>query len=499
MVNAEENAAELRNAIAVHAEWLLTHESGRAFPVNSSECDVFSDGSKLLFAFPDQAGFRTRRIVNSLFDNDEIVLAIAGPFGGEIEEIRLVPRVLHGTLAAAIEVVRLERANAAANAVRTRCPELKIGRIELKSGRIARITAFPPKGDSIVIMTDVSGAVRPETQLASALLWFEKASVRKKLSAREIWLIGSKRVMLELRRLHALLQSPNAAAFRFYEMCDNGTLDRLEPFAMNDLWKEKAAALRLPGESFPSSAAVRIQQLAPAEIDTICTANGETLRYNGLPFARVRTIGNVEMAWFGTQGPMRRLTDASWPELEDLLGRIAASRCASPRHRRHEYFRNAPEAWLESILRRDIKKLDPNLILSPLYHQFPTSADKIDLLAMRRDGRLVIIELKTSPDREMIFQAADYWRKIELQRRSGVLRQAKLFGDLEIRDQPALVYTVAPALSFHREHERFVQMLVPEIEIWRFGLHEHWRQKIRVVSRSDQRGQLSSPPGRTNL
>ena len=92
----------------------------------------------------------------------------------------------------------------------------------------------------------------------------------------------------------------------------------------------------------------------------------------------------------------------------------------------------ASEAWLESILRRNIKLLDANLILSPIYNQFRSSNDKIDLLAIRKDGRLVIIEIKTSPDRDMIFQAADYWRKIELQRRRGVLAEARLFGSQAI-------------------------------------------------------------------
>ena len=60
-----------------------------------------------------------------------------------------------------------------------------------------------------------------------------------------------------------------------------------------------------------------------------------------------------------------------------------------------------------------------------IYNQFRAERDKIDLLALRKDGRLIIIELKVAPDREMIFQAADYWRKIELQRRKGNLQKAE--------------------------------------------------------------------------
>ena len=147
-------------------------------------------------------------------------------------------------------------------------------------------------------------------------------------------------------------------------------------------------------------------------------------------------------------------------------------------------------------MRRDIQRLDANLILSPIYNQFRTSNDKIDLLALRRDGRLVIIELKAQPDREMIFQAADYWLKIELQRRRGILREADLFDGREILDKSVLVYLVAPALSFHRDYEFFARALAPEIELWRFELHENWREEINVLARREFRDQFA---GLTNL
>ena len=112
---------------------------------------------------------------------------------------------------------------------------------------------------------------------------------------------------------------------------------------------------------------------------------------------------------------------------------------------------------------------------------------RLDLLALRRDGRLVLIELKTSPDREAVFQAADYWRKIELQRRRGVLAKARLFGELQIKDEPTLVYIVAPGHSFHHKFEYFARILAPEIELWRFELHEEWRREIKVIARHDYR------------
>ena len=186
------------------------------------------------------------------------------------------------------------------------------------------------------------------------------------------------------------------------------------------------------------------------------------------------------------------LNDASWQTLIELIGDLESHRRPGAANKRHELYRAAPEAWLEAILRQNIKLLDANVILSPIYNQFRASSDKIDLLALRRDGRLVIIELKTTPDREAVFQAADYWRKIELQRRSGNLRAIRAFGDAYILDKPALVYIAAPALSFHRDFEFFARMLVPEIEMWRWELHQNWREKVKVVARRDYKDQLFS-------
>ena len=202
-----------------------------------------------------------------------------------------------------------------------------------------------------------------------------------------------------------------------------------------------------------------------------------------MPFTRVRTMMGKERAWLGTEKNRRPLTNENGGDLRNLIDELTGFRKADPPNPKHQFYRSSPEWWLESILRRNIKLLDANLVLSPIYNQFRSSTDKIDLLALRRDGRLVIVELKTSPDREMVLQAADYWRKIELQRRRGVLAKARLFGDRAILDKPALVYAVAPALSFHRDFEYFARKLAPEIELWRFELHEDWRNEIKVIAR----------------
>ena len=339
-------------------------------------------------------------------------------------------------------------------------------------------------------MADVSGTMTHEALLATAIIWRQKLAARKKEPIDEICVAAEKRSAKNLQKLHALLTGGIQSSIKIFEIRrtkEQSEISELSKRKLRDLWRERPRKLSLPHVPFPSETAQRIIDLSPEKIDVIYSKQGETLRFLGLPFARVRSMLGIEKAWFGTEKEKSALNDGSWQGLCELVDDLENHRAHDAANRRHDLYRTALEAWLEAILRQNIKLLDANLILSPIYNQFRASGDKIDLLALRRDGRLVIIELKTTPDREAVFQAADYWRKIELQRRSGNLRAIRAFGDAEILDKPALVYIVAPALSFHRDFEFFARMLVPEIELWRWELHENWREKIKVVARRDYR------------
>jgi hypothetical protein len=257
------------------------------------------------------------------------------------------------------------------------------------------------------------------------------------------------------------------------------------------LWKKKVA--RFP--SIPATTIMRgtsaIIAEAPDAIDVVQARHGETLRYFGLPFARVRSLLGTEKVWFGVEARSGGclLDEASRNEWENLLRNLREYRSASATDHRHAFYRLAGEAWLESILRRDITRLDPGLIIAPLHAQFRTGRSAkvgirpIDLLALRQDGRLVVIELKVSEDREHVLQGADYWRRVEAHRRRGHIARAKLFGDLKIKDEPPLVYLVAPTLRVHPSFETLASYIAPHLEIYRFDINEDWRAGVRVMRR----------------
>jgi hypothetical protein len=249
------------------------------------------------------------------------------------------------------------------------------------------------------------------------------------------------------------------------------------------LWRGKPKEIKTIETTQTSETVVEIVRFAPDEIDVIRSKQGETARFLGLPFVRVRKIFDREKVWFGVEKDRTILTENNRKDFAELVENLRIYRCPDSPNKRHAFYQLEPEAWLEAVLRRNVKLLDANLVLSPVYHQFRAGRDKIDLLALRKDGRLIVIELKVAPDREMVFQAADYWRKIELQRRAGNLRRARVFGDLEIADRPAIVYLVAPTLSFHRDFEFLAGTITPEIEIHRFNLAENWRENLKVLER----------------
>ncbi|MFM9905721.1 MAG: hypothetical protein ACKVQJ_14250 [Pyrinomonadaceae bacterium] len=484
------NTDELCELIGGHHEWLLIREQGHTFPLEKQEIEIETVGETVFFGFLDDRGFHSWRLNSFVFDCNEIVIDVAGAFGRKRELMRMVARFSASALAAEIELARLEKANEIAGLIVNSFPGAKLGRVALNeaNGRLAHINFDAAGKTAMAAIADVTGTLVAEAVFTNAILWLEKLGLRKKKPVNNIWIICEKRHARNAQKLHALLTERWKTKITVLEVdrrTDPTVVKELPKRKIRDLWREKAKRLTLPETPNPSETAAKIISLSPNEIDVIYSKQGETLRYMGLPFARVRTMLGIEKAWFGVGRERRILNQETWADLGQLVENLKINRSSAAPNRRHEYYRTAPEAWLESILRRNINLLDANLILSPIYNQFRSSNDKIDLLALRRDGRLVIIELKTQPDREMVFQAADYWRKIELQRRRGDLEAANLFDGREILDKSALIYLAAPAWSFHRDFEFFASTVSPEIELWRFELHENWRESVRVIARQN--------------
>lgn len=480
---------ELKNLFAAHNEWLFISSSGKTFSLQNSEIEIEIERNKVLLSFPTDEGFQTWRIKNYEIENKKITFDLTRNFNRETEKMTFVPRTSAGELLAETELARIEKANKISKFLIENFPQIKLVRVALnqENGRLANII-IEKNNRQIAVLADVSELATPENLLTSAIFWLRNLENRRKNQVGEIWILANKKTRRDLQRIHALLRDGwkrKIILFDSEAKNKNSALkiEKLKTLEIMDLWREKPNKIALTEKSETSRTAQEIVKLAPDKIDVMFNKNGETLRYLGLPFVRIRKSLSVEKVWFGIEKEKRILSDKNLVDFEKLLDDLKIYRSFASPNKRHALYKFAPEAWLEALLRRNIKLLDANLILSPLYNQFRTARDKIDLLALRNDGRLIIIELKAAPDREMPFQAIDYWRKIELQRHKGILNQARIFGEKQISDAPALVYLVAPALCFHRDFPFLTNTISDKIGVYRFELNHDWRETLNVISR----------------
>lgn len=489
-MNLENLETQFAERLGKHLEWLLILPHGKSFALQTGEIEIFVEREKLFFVFLSDEGFQTWRVADFDFETEKIRLNLTKNFGTEKILVELVPRASAKEFSGAVELARIARADKIARLLLENFPPSKLVRVALnrETGRFAQIV-FETRGAQKAALADVTETLTPEQLLAQAILWTQKLRNRRKNSIESVSILAEKKSVFQLQKLRALLRKNWRERIEIFELSGEAekaggeNLKRIANLQISDLWTGKAKKVQPFKTAESSAAAERIIALAPLAIDAIFTKHGETLRFRGLPFARVRRIFGEEKTWFGTGARRQILCEKNFAEFLELIENLKTYRRFDSMNKQHAFYRDAPESWLEAILRRDIKKLDANLILSPIHNQFRTGRDRIDLLALRRDGRVIVIELKVAPDRAGVFQAADYWQKIEQMRRSGSLQRACVFGDLEIMDAPPLVFIVAPMLSVHRDFEFLSKTIAPEIEIYRYDLNENWRENLQVLRR----------------
>ncbi|HKQ99198.1 MAG TPA: hypothetical protein VJT09_00915 [Pyrinomonadaceae bacterium] len=493
--------ARIRELIDAHGEWLCTRDSHRVALLRRDECDFSVSQGRLIFSCLTEEGAAAWRITGWRWSGEKLLLEASRRMGAERARLELIPRASVKAAAALIGDTRRERCNRLAALACAALPGAKVWRAALsagarrgQSGRYARIILRHLNRELVAVTGTVIESDRQEVDafLSSALVWFTRVSqgAHRPPHVRRLWLAVNKNSVEALGQRLALLRDELRRVITLYEIDDDW--EALTPARLpelEELLAERPKRLVRPPREVMSESAARIKALAPEAIDVVRARQGETLRFRGLPFARVRRLLEKESIWFGVKGARRRLLDeGTEDEWWKLLHDLKEYRNAACTDRHHALYRLSPEAWLESELRRDITRLDPGLRLAPLYAQFrPTHAAgasrPIDLLALRRDGRLAVIELKVSEDREHVLQGADYWRRTEVYRRHGHLARARLFGDATVADKPPLVYLVAPALRFHRSFNQLARAITPEIELYRFDLNEDWRSGVRVMRR----------------
>ena len=494
MQNLTLQCQQITELFREHAEWLFVPSEGGPHSLRRDELDIAIVHGKLVFSCWTETGNRWWHVLAWHWNGQLLEFETSRRFGRERTLMQLVPRASAKHLAVMIRAarqLRCERLAQLASALETGTTierlSLSRGTKPGQPGRYAQIL-LRRRRQRIA----VTGPIVPsppavvDAFLSSALLWLRRTS-----DVKDLWLIVSPELLKPLLYRVALLRSGLREIIRVFTVDDElMTLKEERRFDKEALWKQKLARFPPVAAATASETSVAIIAAAPDAIDIVHSRHGETLRYFGLPFARVRSLLGREKIWFGIDRAHRRLLDeTTWNEWQELLHDLREHRSAAASDHRHAFYRAAPEAWLESLLRRDITRLDPGLIIAPLHAQFRTARGAklgirpIDLLALRQDGRLVVIELKVSEDREHVLQGADYWRRVEAHRRRGHIAKAKLFGERTISDESPLVYLVAPTLRVHPSFQTLAHCISTEIEIYRFDINEDWRSGVRVMRR----------------
>lgn len=485
---------------AENVEWFQTIDGNRSEALKRRELDItVAHGNLILTCWTDR-GTQSWRIGAWSWTGQKLILQASRKMGAQNPTIELIPRAAATAAAATVRAARQARCERLAQLLSSQFVDLKVERATLspgirrgQPGRYARIL-LRSRHQRIAVTASVASPQGNDADafLSAALLWFSRISERMRPPyVEQLWFV------LEDELTRAVIPRIPLLSTSLTQLINAIAIDQdwteLQPLRIperKELWRKRLSRFPPHVEQDRSHSSLQIAACAPEAIDVVQSRHGETLRYFGLPFARVRKLLGQERVWFGIDGGARRLleerTKHDW---ESLLDDLRKHRSADAADHRHALYRNASEAWLESILRRDISRLDPGLIVAPLYAQFRMSMGgrlgvrPIDLLALRQDGRLVVIELKVTEDREHVFQGVGYWQRVEAHRRRGNIARARLFDEREIRSEPPLVYLVAPMLRVHRAFATLARFVSADIEIYRFDINEDWRAGVRVMRR----------------
>ena len=261
----------------------------------------------------------------------------------------------------------------------------------------------------------------------------------------------------------------------------HGVEERADPADFGNLIRELPQWCD-PPQAGDGDAARWVHELRMEEgVEAVAAAPGEwSLRVRGLEFARHR---RGELFY----GVFRRRRASSAEPVRRLARELARIRSLDGPDPRHEWRQAKPEAWLESVLRQRLDLIDPLLLKEPVYSQAAavegTERGVMDLLALRRDGRLTVIEIKASADPELPVQALGYWSIVAHHAARGDFVRRGYFRGHAVDPRPPRLVLAAPALEFHPTTETLLGFFHPDVDVERAGLGVEWQHRPRVVLR----------------
>lgn len=316
--------------------------------------------------------------------------------------------------------------------------------------------------------------------LAFGLIWFKHAQLRWPMLAVKTFALFVPAEAAQTMALRMQCLDSDAVQCRLFTASPDG-FPREYPLA--NCGNLDSAAPRLGAYA---AADRRIREIfeevaAASEAEVVEDLQGGLhLELRGLPLA----VCNGDRLSIGSALREAR-REVTVERLRSLAIRVARIRRGDSTRRQHALYRLHPERWLEAMVRRNAEQIDPLIdpatVRRQVTGQIGAERSRTDLLALDREGRLVILEIKVSEDITLPVQALDYYSRLRVQLQRGEIDNGLLFPGRKVRNAPPRVLLVAPALQFHPTNETLLGCFESSIDVRQIGVALEWRKSLRVV------------------
>src|SRR5258705_5788462 len=352
LARIEAARAKISDLLAAHAEWFCTVNGGDSQPLRREELDISVAYGHLILTTWTERGSRAWKIFDWELVGDKLTLRASRRMGAERPLIELLPRAAASAIALTVKPARQQRSAQLGQLACSIQSGAKLERAALspgarrgQPGRYARIL-LRQKHQRIAVTGSVAASKASDADafLSSALIWFKRTSERVRAPyIQQLWLVVESDLVKPITQRVAMLRRSLREAIAVYDVDHQLTEMKLvDVAAREEIWKRKLARFPPVPAGEPSEIAQRLIELAPDASDVVSARHRETLRYFGLPFARVRRVMDNERLWFGVEGARRRLleekTDNEW---RNLLTELLEYRTAKASDHHHALYRNA--------------------------------------------------------------------------------------------------------------------------------------------------------------
>jgi hypothetical protein len=473
-----ENEVALMDLTAAH--WRLTIEFG-----------------KLIFSAWNSSKSFSRRVEELAYrDRDRFGIFVRKPGGRETTTLEF--RELHAPARVGRAAVRTGFRQQLSALLEREYRGYKFERISNRSDREHSFSAWYTRGMArqgrsawaFLGMSEEEGTAAGDGALAFGLIWLDwlrSQADRVVITHLKLFLPPAAVSVIAHR---AAYLNPRALNVEIYEwrmgqsaatpvdLKDYGNIEtRLAPRRHAEVLKESHASL-LRDVLGELSAGIEIVPDSAGTFTSLRIAGLEVARIEGQLAPRI---------YFGLEGSSRRLDESSQDEFRSFLREVGRIRCAGSPDPQHEFYRLQSERWLESLLFRDITRLDPALSPEHVYPQVPafsgTDRGVIDLLTTTRRGRLAVVELKVHEEINLPLQGLDYWLRVNWLQSRNQFQEFGYFQGCELSTAAPLLYLVSPAFRFHSTTEKLLRYFDHRIEVTLIGINDSWRKEIQVLFR----------------